>query len=207
MDGPPPAGRGRRRGASGTRDAIVAAAREVFTARGYAGASLRDVARRAGVDPSLVVHYFGAKAGLLAAAVDWEFDLDAARARLLDGPHDGLGDRLARMFLAVWDEAGAAHPVLLLLRVAGTEPRAAELLADLLRQRLLDPLWPAVAHAYGPDAVPDDTAVRSAWLATTLLGVATTRYLVRLPPLADLPAAQIAATLGPALQRHLTPAG
>jgi DNA-binding transcriptional regulator YbjK len=52
---------GRRPGRSGTRDAILVAARESFTASGYDQASIRDIARRAGVDPALVHHYFGTK--------------------------------------------------------------------------------------------------------------------------------------------------
>ncbi len=40
---------------------------ELFASRGYRGASIRDVARKAGVSPGLVQHHFGSKAGLRAA--------------------------------------------------------------------------------------------------------------------------------------------
>lgn len=58
---------GRRPGGSGTRDAILAAAKDAFSAQGYTATSLRAVARAAGVDPSLVTHFFGSKPGLFEA--------------------------------------------------------------------------------------------------------------------------------------------
>ena len=51
-----------------TKAAILAAARARFAAEGYRSASLRAVARDVGVDPALVVRYFGSKPGLFAAA-------------------------------------------------------------------------------------------------------------------------------------------
>ena len=60
---------GRRGGDSGTREAILDAARKRFAAHGYAGATIRRIAADAGVDPALVHHFFGTKERLFAAAV------------------------------------------------------------------------------------------------------------------------------------------
>jgi TetR/AcrR family transcriptional regulator, regulator of cefoperazone and chloramphenicol sensitivity len=49
------------------RARIRDAALELFAARGYAGASIREVAQAAGVSAGLVQHHFGTKAGLRAA--------------------------------------------------------------------------------------------------------------------------------------------
>jgi len=49
------------------RDSIVAAALQIFGARGIEATSLREVAKAAGVSPALVVHHFGGKEGLVAA--------------------------------------------------------------------------------------------------------------------------------------------
>ncbi|HEY6692923.1 MAG TPA: helix-turn-helix domain-containing protein, partial [Solirubrobacteraceae bacterium] len=65
---------GRRPGETHTRVAILGAARKLFAERGYAGASMRAIAAEAGVDASLVVHFFGSKAGLLVEAIEWPFD-------------------------------------------------------------------------------------------------------------------------------------
>src|SRR3984885_14721486 len=49
---------------------IVAAARDEFAEQGWAGTTIRAVARTADVDPALVYHYFGSKEGLLDAATN-----------------------------------------------------------------------------------------------------------------------------------------
>lgn len=53
-----------------TREKILDAAFEVFAQRGFAGASNREIARRAGVTPALLYWYFEDKARLFAAAVE-----------------------------------------------------------------------------------------------------------------------------------------
>ena len=52
---------GRRSGESGTREAILEAARAQFIATGFRGTTIRSVAKAAGVDPALVLHFFGNK--------------------------------------------------------------------------------------------------------------------------------------------------
>ena len=49
---------------------ISAAARNEFAQHGWAGTTIRAVARGADVDPALVYHYFGSKEGLLDAATN-----------------------------------------------------------------------------------------------------------------------------------------
>ncbi len=49
--------------------AILEAAREVFTERGYARATIREIARRAGVTHGLVMRHFGTKEQLLIEAL------------------------------------------------------------------------------------------------------------------------------------------
>src|ERR1700761_9322983 len=48
---------------------ILTAARASFAAHGYAGTSMRSVARDANVDPALVSYYYKSKGGLLDAAL------------------------------------------------------------------------------------------------------------------------------------------
>ena len=77
----PPAGKrgpGRRPGESGTQQAILDAARTQFAAHGWDRATIRAIARDADVDPALVLHFFGSKAFLFAAAMRWPFDTEAA---------------------------------------------------------------------------------------------------------------------------------
>jgi len=60
----------KRRDAEATRERILVAAAEAFTAAGFAGARLAPIAARAGVEQALIHHYFAGKAGLYAAVVD-----------------------------------------------------------------------------------------------------------------------------------------
>ena len=60
---------GRRAGDSGTREAIVTAARRRFAENGYDGATIRGIAADAGVDPALVLHFHGTKERLFLAEI------------------------------------------------------------------------------------------------------------------------------------------
>jgi AcrR family transcriptional regulator len=60
---------GRRPGESGTRQAILEAARTSFGDQGYEGATIRAIAARAGVDHALVYHFYDSKEQLFAAAM------------------------------------------------------------------------------------------------------------------------------------------
>jgi hypothetical protein len=50
----------------------------------------------------------------------------------------------------------------------------------------------------------DDAAGRGAFIAAQLLGLALCRYILRLEPLASLPARDVVATIAPSVQRYLT---
>jgi AcrR family transcriptional regulator len=186
---------GRRPGESGTYDALLDAARRLFAERGYEGASLRAIAAAAGVDAALVAHFFGSKADLLAAAVDWPFDPDAALPRLLAGGPDHVGEALSELFLRVWDDERQRNPLLTLLRAATTEPRAATLLHEFVCTRLLGPLLAQLGS--------DQPELRSDLVTTQLSGLALTRYLLRFEPIASTPAEQLIPRIAPTLQRYL----
>ncbi len=187
---------GRRPGATGTRAAVLAAAREAFGMQGYGATSVRAVARTAGVDPSLVLHFFGSKDGLFAAAVELPVDPAEVVAGLLAGGADGLGERIVRTFLAVWDASPGQGPMLAMLRSAVSHEDAAAMLRELLLRVLLRPL------ALG--AGGDDPDLRAALLASQVVGLAITRYVLRLEPVTSASADQLAPLLGPTLQRYLT---
>lgn len=187
---------GRRKGDSGTREAILSAAKQSFAEQGYAGTSLRALARTAAVDPALITHFFGSKDGLFEAALALPLDPGVvAPALLADGP-DGLGERIVRTFLGVWDGTPGQGPMLAMLRSAVSHEDSAAKLRDLLVRVLLRPL---AVGAGGAD--PD---LRAALLASQVVGLAVTRYVLRLEPVASADADTLAATVGPTLQRYLT---
>ncbi|RZU72476.1 TetR family transcriptional regulator [Micromonospora kangleipakensis] len=180
----------RARRSDATRAAILRAARERFAADGYDRATIRAIAADAHIDPSMVMRYYGSKEGLFAAAA--EFDL---RLPDLAGvPSGQLGEVLVRHFLDRWegDETLAA-----LLRAASTNPGAAERMRGIFADQL-----GAVVARFGTD--PATTARRAGLVASQILGLAFTRYIVGLPPMVDAEPAELVGWVAPTLQRYLT---
>ncbi len=187
---------GRRTGDSGTREAVLAAAREAFGMQGYGATSLRAVARTAGVDPALVLHFFGSKDGLFEAAVELPLDPATVVQGLLAGDRDGLGERIVRTFLGVWDGTPGQGPMLAMLRSAVSHAEAAAMLRELLLRVILLP----VARGAGGD----NPERRAGLLASQVAGLAVTRYVLAIEPLASATADELAPLIGPTLQRYLT---
>ncbi|MEU6180779.1 TetR family transcriptional regulator [Streptomyces coeruleorubidus] len=173
-----------------TRAAILDAARERFAADGYERATIRTIARDAGIDPSMVMRYYGSKEGLFAAAVA----VDLKLPDLGPLPRDEVGSALVTHFLAMWEEN---EVLTALLRVGTTNQAGAERMQGIFQEQLLP-----VARQACPD--PEQVPVRAALTATQLLGLALTRYVLRLPPAVALSRQEIVAWLAPTVQRYLT---
>ena len=186
--------RGRRPGAPDTRAAILAAAREQFAAAGYAGTTIRAVAAAAGVDAALVHHYFGTKDDLFLAALEVRVDPRVAMVPVLEGGVDGAGERLLRVFLSVWDDEESRLPLLGLLRGI-VEPTGQQLVRDGFLRMVLGPV--------GQGLGLDDADRRMTLVASQLVGIVVLRYLLRVEPLASMPADLVVATYAPTLQRYL----
>ncbi|TDB91963.1 TetR/AcrR family transcriptional regulator [Micromonospora fluostatini] len=188
---------GRRPGNPDTREAILDAARRLFAERGYDGASIRAVAATAGVDPALVHHYFGAKDRLFLAALDAPADPAAVIPQVTAGDPGGLGERLVRLFLTVWDSPAGAGAVAL-LRSSMTNDRTARMLRDFLVTQVLRRL---LEHL---DTDPAELPLRGSLVAGQLVGLAVTRYVLRLEPVASASPETLVAAVGPAVHRYLT---
>lgn len=187
---------GRRPGDSGTRAAILEAAKESFAVSGYDATTIRGVGRAAGVDPALVHHYFGTKQELFAAAMELPVDPAVLVPVLLAEGADGLGERLVRMFLSVWDGTPGQAPMLALVRSAAAHEPAAELLRSFLADAVLGPLARAVSG--------DRPELRAGLIATQMMGLAMARYVVRLEPVATAGADTVAPVVGATVQHYLT---
>lgn len=196
MTGPRGARRGRRPAGADTRGRILEAARGEFADRGYDAASLRGIARTAGVDPALVHHYFEGKADLFAEAVV------LARVHpgrvvdgVLDGPVDALGERLVRAFLGVWDEPEHRERFVALARAAMTNEQVGTLVRQFVSAEIVGRVTAHTGVA--------DPQLRGALAAAQIFGLGTMRYVLRLPPLVDASHDEVVAWLGPTLQRFL----
>lgn len=99
---PPGGGPGAGAGSGGGRESVLRVARRLFGERGYAGVTIREVARQAGVSPALVMKIGGTKEGLFALATPAEpAPLDP------DVPLEGLGELLVRRMLVRRDDEAA----------------------------------------------------------------------------------------------------
>jgi AcrR family transcriptional regulator len=89
---------GRRPGTNDTRAVLLQAAAHRFATSGYDKTSVRNIAAAAGVDPALIRHYFGSKAGLFRPCMGWPFEPADVAARITGGDPGSTGERLAQVF-------------------------------------------------------------------------------------------------------------
>jgi AcrR family transcriptional regulator len=185
---------GRRGGDSGTREAILAAARERFAGHGYTGTTIRGIAADAGVDPALVHHFYGTKERLFIAALQVPIDpRQVAEVVVRGGPREQAGHRMTRLFLSVWGNAGSRAPFLALLRSATTNEQAATMIREFLTSTMLARL----AEPLGVSRLRLETAVAQ------LIGIALLRYVIQVEPLAGAGEEDLVALIGPLVQRVL----
>jgi AcrR family transcriptional regulator len=188
--------RGRRPGGTDTRGAIAAEARRQFGERGYAETTLRSVAAGAGVDPRLVLHYFGSKRGLFKEAVELPIDPALIVETVLSGDEGDVGARGARLILGVLRDPGPRLVITGLLRAAVTDPEAADLIREVLTERMLLP----IARGIGADR-PE---LRASLAASQVVGLVIARHVVGLEALATAPDSQLATALAPVLTHYLS---
>jgi AcrR family transcriptional regulator len=184
--------RGRPKGNPPTRERIVEAARELFLRQGYRRTTVRAVAARAEVDSALISYHFGSKQGLFAEAMRVACSHTLDLAKVLDGPREGLADRLLRSVTDGWDATNAAEN-----RLALQDEDVMRILRDYLETEVIGGL---AEYLGGPDASERATA------AVTLIGgLIFTRYLSPLAPTAAMTSDDVHRTLGPALRVALYP--
>src|SRR5258706_8311181 len=187
---------GRRRGtSSGTRAAILKAARASFARRGYDGTTFRGVAGKAGVEPARAVHFCGSKADLFAASLELPFRPEELE-EVLSGNRATLGRRIAGFYLKrIFHER--AQTVQSLLRSSVTNKEAAAILRGVIESTavaLLERLIP------GPQS-----ALRGELVASHMMGLFLARKILQIQPIASLPDDRLIDLVAPALQHYLTP--
>ncbi|ORB29895.1 TetR/AcrR family transcriptional regulator [Mycolicibacterium parafortuitum] len=160
----------RPRNAEATRAGILTAARARFGADGYDRTTLRAIAADVGVDPALVIRYFGNKQQLFAAAAEFELHLPD----LTELTPDEMADALLERFFAVWERDST---FIALLRAAMTSDAAAE----TMRQVFATQVAPTMSKV-----VTDNPGPRAALIGSLVIGMATTRYVIKAPAVAAL---------------------
>jgi hypothetical protein len=129
------------------------------------------------------------------AAVDFPLDPAEFLPRLLAPGLDGLGERLVQFFVETWDSP-AGRPLIGLIRSVVASADAAALLREFVTRKVLGRLATALEV--------DQPGLRASLAASALIGMAMMRYVIELEPLASASSRDLAAWLGPTLQRYLT---
>lgn len=192
-------GRGRRPGGVDTRAAIIVAARGQFAAKGYDKASIRGIARDAGVDPALVHHYFAGKAQLFAETMEVSVDPVTIVGRIFEGDPGRLGWRVIETFLLVWDPPERRQTLVALLRSSMSSDEGARALREFLNREVFGRIAAATGVA--------DPQLRGALAGAQVLGMAIMRYVLKVPALVEVPNDVLVERLGPILQAHLVDNG
>lgn len=174
-----------------TRATILEAAQGHFARSGYEKATIRAIAATAGIDPSLVMRYYGNKEKLFAAAANF----DIRMPDLATVPPVERGAALVGHFLTRWE---ADDTMVALLRAATSYESAGERMVEIFSTQML----PAVSRV-----TVDHTQERAALIGAQMIGFAVCRYILRLPPVAEMAREQAIGWLAPTVQHYLdTPA-
>ena len=186
---------GRRPGTGSSRQMILDAARDQFTQHGYKGATVRAIAGQAGADPNLIRHFFGDKDGLFAAAMELPPEAASTILAVFDHAVEEWGERLTRAYLTIWESPDTAAPLRAILVSAFTNDQALESLRSFLVSTALEPASRKLNMS--------NPGLRVTVSMSHLLGIALTRYILQAPPIREQSIDNLAALVGPTIQRYL----
>lgn len=174
-----------------TRDRILAAARRAFAVEGYEGTTVRSIAAHAGCNPALVIRYYGNKEGLFAAAATFDLELPD----LSGVSTETLGERLVAHFLDRWERQLDNNELVTLLRTSVNHDGARQRMAGIFETQLSR----AVERISGAEEAPS----RAALIASHLLGLGLTRYVLKFPAAVELDRSAIIHGVGRTIQAYL----
>jgi AcrR family transcriptional regulator len=175
---------------------IVAAARDEFAEHGWAGTTIRAVARTADVDPALVYHYFGSKEGLLDAATNPPQKWLENVAKVWTTPVDQLGAALITLLLASWADGEIGPTLRAILQTAAHEPSTREKLGRVVAGSLM-----GVSELGGDER---DRLIRSGLISSQMMGFALMRFVWKVEPIASMADDEAIAAIAPNLQRYVS---
>ncbi|HYB27989.1 MAG TPA: TetR family transcriptional regulator [Solirubrobacteraceae bacterium] len=174
---------------------ILTEARTSFAEHGFAGTTVRAIARAADVDPALVHHYYGSKENLLDAATTPPPTFLDQIITAWQTPPDELGEQLVRQMLANWRNPDHEPVLRAVMQIAGNEPAIREKLRNMIERSMMGPSAQALSD--------DERLLRSSLIASQLMGLAFMRYIWKIEPLATMPDDEVVAAIAPTIQRYL----
>jgi AcrR family transcriptional regulator len=176
--------------------AVLDAARAAYARRGYLNTTVKGVAAAAGVAPDVVRRYYANREALFAAAMRLPVDPGTSIAQLLAPGIDGLGERLVRVTLRMLDDPETREQLAAMVRDGAGASKATASLREFLESAVVD-------RVAGALRVPD-ARMRVTLATSYLVGVAASRYVLRLEPLASATEDEVVLLVAPAVQAALT---
>jgi AcrR family transcriptional regulator len=185
---------GRRPGPTTTRDAIAEAARRQFAELGYDRTTVRGIASEAGVDAALVVRFYGSKEALFRDVMEIPAAVTEGMAGLASGPRATVGRRLAQVIVGMLEDPRSRSIVIGRIRSASSHPEA----AALVRETVTRDVGRLVAAL-----TDDEPETRAVLVGSQVVGLTLARHVVRVEPLASMPAPDVVDYLAPIFQHYL----
>ncbi|WP_344684474.1 TetR/AcrR family transcriptional regulator [Saccharopolyspora taberi] len=176
-----------------TRRRILLAARKTFATVGYERATIRAIAAAADADKSSVIKYFGNKQQLFREAVHWDIPIDE-----LTAVDTGItAEQQIRAMLEGWAK-DPISPMSVLLRASMTSEEAAEMLREHVTANSVDAIAKHMGHL--PDA-----RLRAGVYSAMMMGLASGRYLLRFPDLAEADLEDVIRVAAPVIRTLIDP--
>ena len=144
-----------------TKAKIGKIASKQFSEIGYEKTTIRSVAEASGVDPKLVMHYFGNKEKLFASTMSLPHEAAAALTLLGLVPKRQWGSRISDL---VWlSKKAKSNKVMVgIIRASASEEKAAEMLREFYTENLFNPMLSALKV--------DNQEIRSVMLSSLMVG-------------------------------------
>ena len=184
-------------GKDDVREAVLDAAKVAFRSRGYMRTTMKGVAAAAGVAPEVVTNYYNSKDKLFDAVIRLPFDPIGSIPTLVAPGVDGLGERLVRVTLDTFKDPDAREDLMALAKAGVSSGKAVAGMRAMIEEGIVDRLA-------GVIGVPD-ARLRANLITSYLLGIAATRYIVRVEPLASMSDDEVVKLVSPTIQAWLTP--
>lgn len=182
-----------------SRDVVLAAAKKRFATEGYEKTTLRAIARDAHVDPSMVLYLFGSKEQLFRECLRLIFNPQTLASAMAGSPGDDpdVGTRMVRTYLSIWESPDSGPTMVTMLHSATSNSDAHDAFRGFMQGYVLT----AVSGVLGGD---EQARLRALLAAGQLVGTAMLRYVMKIPPLATLPADDLVRLIAPTVTRYLT---
>lgn len=175
-----------------TRERILAQARRVFADLGFENTTIRAVAAKANIHPSMVMRYFHSKQELFAAAASIDFRMPDL-AKVAPGSR---GHALIEHVMEQWEGESTRRELQVLLRAAGTH--------ELARQRFVEFVQRQALPAIRKVVVEDHQEERIGLILVQVAGLVVSRYLLAYKPVVALHRDQITHSIGSVVQGYIS---